>query len=145
MNTPVNTLTEKTEIQAPSPQRDALNTPYWDSLAKGALSFQRCNACQHAWLPARSECPNCLADVWRWMPAAGGAKLISWVVYHMSYHPAFANRLPYTVAVVELDEGPRLISNLVRLGSPEPLKIDQRLRLVVEDESGTAVPRFVLA
>lgn len=145
MNAPTDTIMEKTEITAPGPERDALNTPYWDSLAKGVLSFQRCNACQHAWLPARSECPNCLADDWRWMPAAGGAKLISWVVYHMSYHAAFANRLPYTVAVVELDEGPRLISNLVKQASSEALKIDQRLRLVIEDEGGTAVPRFVLA
>lgn len=142
MNSPMNTPIEKTEIPAPGPERDALNSPYWDSLANGVLSFQRCNACGHAWLPARSECPHCLADDWRWMPAAGGAKLISWVVYHMAYHPAFANRLPYTVAVVELDEGPRLISNLVKPGDPEVLKIDQRLRLVIENESGTAVPRF---
>ncbi len=138
MNTPI----EKTEIPAPGPERDALNSPYWDSLANGVLSFQRCNACGHAWLPARSECPHCLADDWRWMPAAGGAKLISWVVYHMAYHPAFANRLPYTVAVVELDEGPRLISNLVNPSDTVALKIDQRLRLVIENESGTAVPRF---
>lgn len=141
MNSPV----KNTVNPAPGPERDALNTPYWDSLAKGVLSFQQCNACQHAWLPARNECPHCLVDDWRWMPAAGGAKLISWVVYHLAYHPAFANRLPYTVAVVELDEGPRLISNLVKPGDPEALKIDQRLRLVIEDESGMAVPRFIPA
>jgi uncharacterized protein len=145
MNASTDTTKEMTEIAAPGPERDALNSPYWDSLAKGVLSFQRCNACQHAWLPARSECPHCLAGDWRWTPASGGAKLISWVVYHMSYHPAFANRLPYTVAVVELDEGPRMISNLLKPGDPESLKIDQRLRLVIEDEGGTAVPRFVLA
>ncbi len=143
MNASMKTPAETAEIGAPGPQRDALNTPYWDSLAKGVLSFQRCNACGHAWLPARSECPHCLADDWRWAPAGGGAKLISWVVYHMAYHPAFAHRLPYTVAVVELDEGPRLISNLVKLGDLEVLRIDQRLGLVIEDEGGTAVPRFV--
>lgn len=143
MNSPIATTMENAEIAAPGPERDALNTPYWDSLAKGVLSFQRCNACHYAWLPARSECPNCLTGDWRWVPAAGGAKLISWVVYHMAYHPAFANRLPYTVAVVELDEGPRLISNLVKPVSPEALMIDQRLRLVIEDEGGTAVPRFI--
>lgn len=136
---------EKTDVLVPAPERDALNTPYWESLANGVLSFQRCNACHHAWLPARSECPHCLADDWRWTSAVGGAKLISWVVYHMAYHPAFANRLPYTVAVVELDEGPRLISNVVGMNDPEKLKIEQRLSLVIEHESGTAIPRFVPA
>lgn len=137
--------TTTTDIAALAPERDALNAPYWDSLAKGVLSFQRCNACGHAWLPARGECPNCLAEKWQWMPAAGGAKLISWVVYHMAYHAAFANRLPYTVAVVELDEGPRMISNLVKPHDPEALRIDQQLRLIIEDESGTSVPRFAPA
>lgn len=129
----------------PAPERDALNTPYWDSLTQGVLSYQHCNACGHAWLPARTECPHCLEANWQWKAAAGGAKLISWVVYHMSYHPAFQQRLPYTVAVVELDEGPRLISNVVGVDDAESLKIDQRLHLLIEDESGTAVPRFVPA
>ena len=133
---------EQAETTIPAPDRDVLNTPYWDSLAQGALSFQRCSACGHAWLPARSECPSCLGDQWAWEKAGGGAKLISWVVYHTAFHPAFAKRLPYNVAVVELDEGPRLISNLVGIADPKTFKIDQRLRLVIEDEHGTAVPRF---
>ena len=136
---------ESTETTIPAPERDAVNTPYWDSLAQGALSFQRCSACGHAWLPARSECPACLGDQWRWEKAGGGAKLISWVVYHVAFHPAFAKRLPYNVAIVELDEGPRLISNLVGMADPKVFKIDQRLRLVIEDEGGTAVPRFAPA
>ena len=130
---------------APAPELDALNTPYWESLAQGALSYQKCNPCGHAWLPPRTECPHCLAADWHWEKAAGGAKLISWVVYHIAYHPAFAKRLPYTVAVVQLDEGPRLISGVVGMDDPEKLKIDQRLRLTIEHEGATAVPRFVPA
>ena len=67
------------------------------------------------------------------------------MVYHTAYHPVFAGRLPYTVAVVELDEGPRMISNVTAVGAAEPLRIEQRLRLLVQDEGGTAVPRFTLA
>ena len=129
-------------VPVPTPERDALNSPYWDGLARGTLTFQRCRSCGHAWLPPRSDCPGCLSADCVWESAAGGAKLISWVVYHVAFHPAFANRLPYNVAVVELDEGPRLISNVVGVEDAETLKIDQRLRLVIEDESGTAVPRF---
>ena len=132
-----------TFVPVPAPERNALNAPYWDSLARGALTFQRCNSCGHAWLPPRSDCPGCLSADCVWVNAAGGAKLISWVVYHVAFHSAFANRLPYNVAVVELDEGPRLISNVVGVADAETLKIDQRLKLVIEDEGGTAVPRFL--
>ncbi len=132
-------------IPVPAPERDALNAPYWDGLASGVLTFQRCKSCGHAWLPPRSDCPGCLSSDCVWESAAGGAKLISWVVYHVAFHPAFANRLPYNVAVVELDEGPRLISNVVGVEDAETLKIDQRLQLVIEDEGGTAVARFSTA
>ena len=119
-----------------------LNTPYWQSLANGRLSYQRCRSCGHAWLPARSQCPSCLQADWEWTPASGKARLISWVVYHHAYHESFAARLPYTVAVVELDEGPRMTSNVVGVGDPERLKTDQRLCLKIESEGSTCVPRF---
>jgi uncharacterized OB-fold protein len=131
------------DLLAPLPELTELSRPFWDRLAEGVLSFQRCKACGHAWLPPRGECPGCLADDWQREGAAGGATLVSWVVYRHAYHPAFEQRLPYTVAVVQLDEGPRLISNV--LGDAAALRIDQRLKLVIEQESGMAVPRFVPA
>lgn len=126
----------------PVPVRDGLTTPYWQALEQGILTFQRCAACNAAWLPPRGECPECLAADWRWESASGRGKLVSWVVYHVAYHPAFKDRLPYTVAVVELAEGPRLISNVIGAADPESLRIDQGLRLVVEHEHGFALPRF---
>ena len=60
----------------------------------------------------------------------------------MAYHPAFAQRLPYAVAVVELAEGARLISNVIGVEDFESLKIDQALALVIELEQGLAIPRF---
>lgn len=133
------------ELPIPAPEPTELSRPFWDALKQqGALTFQRCRACGHAWLPARSECPECLAADWQREPSRGGATLVSWVVYHHAYHPAFESRLPYTVAVVQLDEGPRMISNIVQ-ADPQALRIDQRLRLVIEDEGGTAVARFAPA
>lgn len=128
----------------PAPELTDLSRPFWDALKGGQLTFQRCNACQHAWLPARSECPHCLADDWRRDVAKGGATLVSWVVYRIAYDTAFEGRLPYTVAVVQLDEGPRMISNVVQ-ADPANLRIDQRLRLTIEDEGEFAVPRFAPA
>jgi len=132
------------DVQAPGPEITDLNRPYWDSLRKGRHTYQCCNACGHRWLPARSECPGCLADDWSWQQADGRATLVSWVVYRIAYHASFAKRLPYIVAVVALEEGPRMFSNIVGADASQ-LRIDMPLRMVIEDEGGTAVARFTPA
>jgi uncharacterized OB-fold protein len=131
-----------TRTDFPLPTITEFNRPYWDALKAGKLLFRQCVRCGHNHLPARTECPKCLSDDIGWKESAGRGKLISWVVYHTAFHAAFAERLPYTVAIVELDEGARLISNVVGVSDPEALAIDQRLVLTVEDEHGVAVPRF---
>ena len=110
-----------------------------EALAAGRLTFQRC-ADGHAWLPPRDRCPTCLSAAWTWEDASGRARVISWVVYHRAYHPAFADRLPYTLAVVELAEGPRLLTNV----HGEPLHGDAPVELTIEHEHGLAVARFTL-
>ena len=129
----------------PPPERTELTAPYWQALDRGELVFQRCSRCENAWLPARTECPRCLGEEWRWETASGGARLVSWVVYHRSYHPAFAGRLPYNVAIVELEEGPRLISNVAGVSGGEGLEADMRLRLHVEREGDVPLARFRIA
>ena len=126
--------------QVPVPEVTPLTAPYWEGLTAGELRFQRCGACRNAWLPAREECPRCLSDDVSWEGSAGRGKVVSWVVYHQAVHPAFADRVPYTVGVVELDEGPRLISGLqVPDGA---LAIELPVAVRIEDESGVRVPRF---
>jgi uncharacterized OB-fold protein len=124
----------------PAPEPTELSAPYWRALDEGRLAFQRCAACGHAWLPARGECPRCLTRESSWQTASGRAKLVSWVVYHHGYHPYYAERLPYNVAVVELAEGPRLISNII--AGEQALRIDMPLTLVIQREAGTALARF---
>ncbi|GAB2481128.1 hypothetical protein GCM10027082_34970 [Comamonas humi] len=80
-------------------------------LTAGQLQYQSCR-CGHRWLPAREHCPVCLSDGWTWRTACGEGVIKSWVVYHVAYHPDFKDRLPYNVAIIQLDEGPRLISNI---------------------------------
>jgi uncharacterized OB-fold protein len=67
------------------------------------------------------------------------------VVYHRAPNAAFNSRVPYTVAIVELDEGPRMTTNIVGVEDPQSLQIEQRLSLRIEQEAGLAVPRFVPA
>jgi uncharacterized OB-fold protein len=125
--------------ELPVPERTTLTEPYWKALEEGRLQFQKCNQCGHAWLPPRAECPECLREDWAWQSASGRAKLVSWVVFHLAYHDYFKDRVPYNVAVVELEEGPRMISNIV--GGRE-LRIDQPLKLLIEKENGVAIARF---
>src|SRR5215218_5489245 len=96
----------------PLPEPTPLSQPYWDALKSGRLTFQRCRTCNYAWLPPRAECPECLASEPEWTEASGKGRVISWVIYHHAYHEAFKDKLPYNVVLVELDEGPRLITNI---------------------------------
>jgi len=126
----------------PLPEPTPLSQPYWDSLKAGKLTFQRCRKCGHSWLPPRSECPKCLASEPEWTIASGKGRVISWVIYHHAYHEAFKTRLPYNVALVELDEGPRLISNIV---NPDAgIAAERKVELKIENEHGVALARFAL-
>jgi uncharacterized OB-fold protein len=96
-------------------------------------------------LPAREACPRCLGRSLTWQQASGKARLISWIVYHQAFHPSFAQRLPYTVAIVELEEGARMVSNIVGTEDPESLRIDMPLTAIIEQQGDVRVPRFGIA
>jgi uncharacterized protein len=129
-------------IEFPQLDITPLNAPYWEALHRGELLYQHCSTCDLAALPARAECRRCLQPTLSWVRASGHAKLVSWIVYHHAFHPAFASRLPYTVAIVELVEGARMVSNIVGIQDPESLRIDTPLTLTVENEGNLALPRF---
>lgn len=128
----------------PTPERTPVNTPYWEALDEGRLVYQRCRSCGHAWLPPSEFCPECLAADAEWIEASGAAKVVSWVVYHHAFHPAFAERLPYNVALVELAEGPRLLTNIVNPGEGDSIAIDAPLALDIQEDHGVHLPRFRL-
>ena len=128
-------------MDLPKPEINDLNRPYWTGLRDGRLMFQRCD-CGNAWLPARRECPACLRTGAAWEQASGRGTLVSWVVYHTAYHPAFESRLPYHVALVALDEGPRLLTRVIE--GHDALRGDARLALAVTWEGDLALPTFRL-
>lgn len=129
-------------MELPKPVPTELTATYWKALDEGRLVFQRC-ACGHAWLPAMRHCPACLAEGPRWETASGRGRIVSWVVYHTAYHEAFASRLPYNVALVELEEGPRLITNI--LDDNALLACDAPVALEITRDEGVALARFRLA
>ncbi|MCY4608396.1 MAG: OB-fold domain-containing protein [bacterium] len=128
----------------PAPETNDLNRPYWDGLAAGELRHQHCSNCGNNWLPAREACPRCLATDPVWQPASGRGRIVSWVVYHKAYHNAFADRVPYDVSLVELDEGPRLLTNIVDSDAGRALSIGALVELKIEREGDLTLARFRL-
>ena len=125
----------------PKADVDIINAPYWKGLNEGRLMFQRCPS-GHAWLPARARCPACLSTGWEWQAAAGNGRILSWVIYHHAYHPAFKARLPYNVALVQLEEGPRLLTNI--LAPNDSLAPDLAVRLAIDPSALQPLATFEL-
>jgi uncharacterized OB-fold protein len=105
-------------FEALAPEPTELNAPYWEGLAAGELRLQRCTACGAHQHPAESFCYECGATELEWVTVSGEGTIYSFIVVHQPYHPAFQPFLPYTVATVELDEGPRLLGAMLELDAP---------------------------
>ena len=93
-----------------TPSPDGLTAEFYARLAGGTLCLQRCDACGRWRHPPRILCGTCASERWAWRAVSGRGVLYTWTVTHQALVPAFADDLPYAVAVVELEEGPRLVS-----------------------------------
>jgi uncharacterized OB-fold protein len=116
-------------IPVPTPETQV----FWDKAREHELWIQRCNACDHAYFYPRSECPHCLSSDVAWIHASGRGTLYSYMINHR-LPPGFREEGPYAIAIVELDEGPRMMSNIVGIANtPENLVLDMPLEVVFED------------
>jgi uncharacterized protein len=86
----------------------------------GRLRFQHCPVCGYVRYPVAPRCPECLTPGGIWVFDSGLGTVWSSCVYHRAYNPAFAETLPYAVVLVELDSGPRLISNVLHGDNTAP-------------------------
>jgi uncharacterized OB-fold protein len=104
--------------------------------------LQRCTQCGFRRYPAAEVCPRCLSADARWEAASGRGELFSFVVFHRAYHPAWEGRVPYNVALVELEEGPIVLSNVVGVAN-ERLEIGMKLIAAFEPlADALAIPVF---
>lgn len=124
------------------PNALGLGAEWYGQCASGELRFQRCDAC-HAWRhPPRLLCAACGSDAWAWQPSTGRGSLFSWTVTHQALHPAYADRVPYVVAVVELEEGVRVVTALDGVARSD-LALDLPLQGAVEIVAeGVGMPYF---
>ena len=97
----------------PLPQVSPEMAPFFDAARRHVLAVQHCAGCGTMRFPARTICSKCLSREATWAPVSGRGTVFSFAIMHQAIHPGFAAETPYAVVVVELDEGPRLLSNLV--------------------------------
>lgn len=95
------------------PQPDLETEPFWDAAREGHLLIKRCLACEQFHFYPRPFCPRCWSDDVEWVEASGRATLYTWSVVHRNDLPPFNERVPYVAAVVDLAEGPRMMTNVV--------------------------------
>lgn len=134
-----------TIVAKPLPRPAPESLPYWEAARQHRLELPRCNACGKFWFPPSRFCPHCLAADFAWIPVSGKGRIYSFVVFHRIYHPAFAGEVPYVVALVELAEGPRLLSNIVGIPS-DNVRCNMAVEVVFDDMAeGVAVPKFTPA
>jgi uncharacterized OB-fold protein len=116
------------ERALPRPTPETLH--FWEGTRAGELRLQRCDDCAHTYFPPRGICPGCASERVSVFAASGRARLYSYVI-HQRPVPGF--RPPYAIALVELAEGPRMLSNLVGVEpTPEALPLDLPLEVCFE-------------
>ena len=137
-------MTDRGDLSKPVPRPSPESRVFWDGAKEKKLMLPRCKACGQFWFPPSQRCRHCLSADFAWIESKGQGRIYSFVVYHRVYHPAFEQDVPYVVAIVELDEGPRLLSNIVETPAGE-VRCDARVRVVFDEcRSGMAIPQFVI-
>jgi uncharacterized OB-fold protein len=129
-------------LEKPLPRPTEDSAPYWAAAQREELRMQKCGSCGHFRFPPSLLCPRCLSEQSEWARLSGRGTVYSWIIVHQSQYPAFNADAPYNVAIVELDEGPRLHTSVV--GCPhDQIHIGMRVEVVfdkITDE--VTLPRF---
>ena len=129
------------EGQRPLPEPTPETAHFWEGTKAGELRLQRCDSCGDVYFPPRPFCPSCGSRSVKVFAASGKGKLYSYVIHHRP-RPGFT--APYAIAVVELDEGPRMMTNIVECEqTPEALQLDMPVEVTFESmNDDIALPLF---
>ena len=127
-------MSTQTPPRGPLPEPTPVSKPYWDAAHKHVLSIQRCTDCGvHIFYP-RGACPGCGSDALEWTEASGRGKVYSFTIARRPTAREFVDKVPYVIAIIELDEGPHMASNVVDC-DPESVRVGQSVKAVFEDVS----------
>ena len=131
-------------IGKPRPDlNDAAAAPYWEAAARHELMLPRCDRRGLVFFPPREFCPSCWSSELSWQTMSGMGSVWTFTEVHVPfYDDTWAEDVPYVVAVIELDEGPRLLANIVE-PDMDRLSIGDRVEVVFEDRpGGVSLPMF---
>lgn len=135
-------ISAKDAGRKPLPIPDADTAAFWRGLREGALLLQHCADCGHLQYYQQAICRACGSEHIEHRPASGRGKVHSFSVVHRAPGPAFKGDVPYAVILVELEEGPRMISTFAG-DSPESVTFDMDVVLILEKVSDEiTLPRF---
>ncbi len=133
-------MAETKGYKKPLPRVDEESRGWWEALARHELYFQRCRDCGTKRFYPRALCPRCLSSATEWVRASGWGTVYSFTVTHQNQAPGFREELPYVLAIVELDEGVRMMTNVVGC-APDAVRVGMRVEVVFED----VTPEITLA
>lgn len=130
--------------EKPKPVIDPGSEPFWSAAKQHRLSIPRCKACnQHHFYP-RELCPHCHSDELEWTDASGRGEIYSYTIARKPAGPAFAADVPYVVAMIALDEGPRMLTNIIT-ADVDSVRIGDRVRVKFDDVAADlTLPKFVI-
>jgi uncharacterized protein len=124
----------------PLPQPTPYTAQFWDACQRERLEIPVCQRCDHLFLPGGPVCPKCWSQNLGYRTVSGRGAVFSYVTYHRTYHPAIP--APYVVAIIELDEGVRLVSNIIGC-EPGSITIGMQVEVIFESAANTE-PDFIL-
>jgi len=131
------------EALLPAPVANADSLPYWTAARERRLLIRKCNACGQLHFMPRFLCPVCWSDQLEWVESKGTGSIHSFTVIRRAPMAVFAPRVPYVIALVELDEGPRMMANVLGADALS-IRIDDRVKVTFEDRGdGAMIPQFV--
>ncbi|GIW40195.1 MAG: hypothetical protein KatS3mg076_0772 [Candidatus Binatia bacterium] len=133
----------ETTYRGPVPVPTPETKPFWEAAKQRVLLVQECETCGHRYFYPRPLCPRCFSSRVRWLRCSGRGRLHTFVVNHRPPKD-FPLPAPYVIAIVELEEGPRMLTNLVGVDpDPKTLRCDMPVEVVFEDiTEDIALPRF---
>lgn len=129
-------------VPAPLPTPSTETAPFWAAVQERRFIMPKCDACGKVTFPPTVACRFCGKSAFTWTAMSGRGKVFSFVVYHRVYHPAFKDKVPYVLAVIDLEEGPRIISNVVGI-PPADVVCELPVTVVYEEvRDGYLIPKF---
>jgi uncharacterized OB-fold protein len=133
-----------TGYEGPLPRPDKDSKPYWDGARQHELLLQQCSECEKFRFYPRSVCPYCFSDRFEWRASKGRGSVYSFTVIHRAPSPAFRDKVPYVLALIELEEGVRMMSNVIEC-DPAAVRIGRAVEVVFEDlTEEITLPKFRL-